>query len=159
MPNWCNNYATFSHADPAKIAKLLEAAQNNELFGTFVPLSSGEWDYMTAVNEWGTKWEASILDAYQNNDIAEMSFDTAWSPPVAFYDALTKLGFNVDATYIEEGMCFAGHYTSTDGDYSVDYDFSDEEWRLDVDDEVVVDLLENAYENYLMWMQEEEGEE
>jgi len=154
MPNWCQNYVSFSHEDPSMVKKLVEAAQNNELFNTFVPLSSGKWDYDTAVNEWGTKWEASVHDAHQVDGYADLFFETAWSPPIEFYEAMTKLGFKVDATYNEPGTAFAGHYNE-DGDYCVEYDFGNENWRDSVEDDVVLDLLENEYDNYLMWMEEE----
>jgi len=67
---------------------------------------------------------------------------------------MTKLGFNVDATYNESGMAFAGRYNE-DGDYCVEYDFDNENWRDSVEDDVVLDLLEDEYDTYLMWIEEE----
>jgi hypothetical protein len=77
-----------------------------------------------------------------------LSFDTAWGPPVAFYAKMTELGFDIDATYYEEGMQFAGHYTSEDGDYSVEYDFDNPDWREDIEDDDVLDILEGLYESW-----------
>lgn len=145
---------TASHEDPAMIKKLVEAAQNNKMFSTFVPLSSGEWDYDIALDEWGTKWEASVHDAHQVDNYADLFFETAWSPPIAFYEAMTNLGFNIEATYSETGLCFAGRYNAN-GDYRFRYDFGNENWRDSVEDDVVLDLLEDEYENYLMWIEEE----
>jgi hypothetical protein len=54
-------------------------------------------------------------------------------------------------------MCFAGRYNE-DGDYCVEYDFGNENWRNSVEDDIVLDLLEDEYENYLAWMDTEENE-
>jgi hypothetical protein len=56
-------------------------------------------------------------------------------------------------------MGFAGHYTSENGDDSYEYDFSNENWRDDIHDEDVVDLLEGEYESYLEYQEDEDGEE
>jgi hypothetical protein len=39
-----------------------------------------------------------------------LSFDTAWSPPINFYDKLVELEFEVDAMYYEPGVNFCGRY-------------------------------------------------
>lgn len=160
MPNWCSNYANISHEDPEQIKRMIAAAKEEKLFETFVPFPNGEWDYSWAVENWGTKWDASNQDVMEDgNNALALSFDTAWGPPTGFYDKLTEQGFSVDATYHEPGMCFAGHYTSENGDASYEYDFSNENWRDEIDDEDVVDLLENDYESYLEDQEYEEGEE
>lgn len=162
MPNWCSNYASFNHKDPEQIKKLIAAAKEDKLFETFVPFPNGEWDYGWAVENWGTKWDASNQDVQEdgNND-ASVSFDTAWGPPIEFYNKMTELGFDVDATYYEEGMQFAGHYTSDNGDYSVEYNFDNPDWREEVEDDEVLDILEGLYESWLDWqeMNEEDEEE
>lgn len=163
MPNWCNNYASFNHKDPEQIKKLITASKEGKLFETFVPFPNGEWDYGWCVQEWGTKWDISNQDVQEDgtND-ASVSFDSAWGPPIAFYDKMKELGFDVDATYYEEGMQFAGHYSSEDGDYSYEYDFDNENWRDEVEDEDVKDILEGLYESWLEWKEmngDEDGED
>lgn len=163
MPNWCSNYANFSHKDPEQAKKLIAAAKEDKLFETFVPFPNGEWDYGWAVHHWGTKWDASNMDI-QSDDPADIaiSFDTAWGPPIGFYNKMTELGFEVDATYYEEGMQFAGHYSSEDGDYSYEYNFDNENWRDEVEDEDVKDILEGLYESWLEWKEmdgDEDGED
>lgn len=156
MPNWCSNNASFSHEDPEQIKALISAAKEGKMFETFFPFPNGEWDYGWCVDNWGTKWDASGADVMQDGDKGvAISFDTAWGPAIGFYDKMTELGFEIDATYLEPGMQFAGHYTSEDGDYSVEYDFSDPDWREEIEDEEVRDMLENEYENWLEWQEEE----
>lgn len=161
MPNWCNNYASFSHKDPEQIKKLIAASKEGKLFETFVPFPNGEWDYGWAVENWGTKWDISNSDVQETGDKdASVSFDSAWGPPVAFYRKMTELGFDVDATYYEEGMQFAGHYTSEDDDYCYEYDFENNpDWREEVEDEDVKDILEGLYESWQDWQEMNEEED
>lgn len=158
MPNWCANHYTVSHEDPAMIIKFAEAVREGTLFETFVPLSSGEWDYSVAINEWGTKWDVTEGDANIDPDGKSCYgwFETAWGPGIIAYEKLSELGFNVDVTYHEPGMCFAGRFTSPDEDYCVEYNFENENWRDEIDDDEVRELLENEYEAWLEWKNEEE---
>ena len=156
MPNWCSNNFTVYHKDPEMIKKFADALNAHELFQTFVPLSSGEWDYGTALEEWGTKWDATVGDV----DIEEGGksccgwFDTAWGPGIRAYEKLSELGFEVDITFHEPGMCFAGRFTSPDEEYYVEYDFEDENWRDKIDDDEVMYLLDSEYENWKDWQEE-----
>jgi len=64
--------------------------------------------------EWGTKWDMSIADSPEVYEIegnaVTIYFDTAWCPPEGIYQALEAMGFKVEATYIEQGVGFIGHY-------------------------------------------------
>ena len=162
MPNWCSNSFTVRHEDSAMIERFVNAFKAGTLFQEFIPLSSGEWDYNTAVEEWGTKWDISDGDIDVNSDGKSATgwFETAWSPAIEAYSKLTDLGFELDVLYHEPGMAYAGHYTSTDGDYSVEYDFSNKDWRKRLEeycDSDLLDLLDSEYDSYLMWNEEEES--
>jgi hypothetical protein len=100
-----------------------QEAANKDKFGY-----SGWYDW--CINNWGTKWDAGNemdedLDCSNENQV-QLSFDTAWQPPVAFYEKMTELGFEIDAFYLEEGTGFVGKYTSTDGDESFNFDGSED---------------------------------
>lgn len=158
MPNWCTNNTSFSHEDPEMIKRLKAAIEKENMFEEFAPLPNKEWDYFGALDTWGTKWEASHLDIQDaDNTYISVMYDTAWGPPTKFYDKMTELGFTVESTYHEPGMGFAGRYTSEDGDKSYDYDFSDENWREDIDDEDVLDMLEAEYEVWNVMNEEMEN--
>jgi hypothetical protein len=147
MPNWCTNNTSFSHENPDMIKRLKAAIEKQSLFEEFAPLPNKEWDYFGALDAWGTKWEASHLDITESVDNSiSLLYDTAWGPPTNFYDKMTELGFTVESTYHEPGMGFAGHYSSDTGNDSYDYDFSDDNWRDDIDNDDVLDLLEAEYE-------------
>ena len=86
----------------------LEAAQqlNLKLYGY------KNW-YDFCIAEWGTKWEPRLDENVpfdSNGNVLTVWFDTAWSPPIPIYHALEAMGFDVEATYIECGMGFVGHY-------------------------------------------------
>jgi hypothetical protein len=120
MPNWCANTVTFRHKDRAQLERIIKGYTGDGLFKEFLPtpteLLEGEGWYDWNVENWGTKWDVS--DDYQINiweDSVSLSFDTAWSPPIDFYQHMTELDFGVDAKFWEPGIGFAGYYTSEDG--------------------------------------------
>jgi len=102
--------------NPEQIA--LEAAQksNIEVHGY------KDW-YDFSVNEWGTKWDVGDGDGI--NEVTENSltvyFDSAWAPPLAAYDKMTALGFEIEALYDEPGMAFCGRWTNASGDEYFEY--------------------------------------
>jgi len=51
-----------------------------------------------------------------------LCFDTAWSPPTEFYNALWHENYDVDASYFESGLCYVGTYK--DG-FDRCFDYSD----------------------------------
>lgn len=69
------------------------------------------------IAHWGTKWdlcEPSLIRV--NDNTVEIACDTAWSPPIAAYETMSEAGYEVTAYYYEPGMCYAGRWTSEDGD-------------------------------------------
>ena len=64
------------------------------------------------IDNYGTKWDVGDSQGIQTWDDYELVvyFDSAWSPPIAAYDALVNQGFRVHATYYEPGSAFAGIY-------------------------------------------------
>jgi hypothetical protein len=77
------------------------------------------------VNNWGTKWDVGgdnyNVDIGNDGSSMTVSFESAWAPPVAWYEHMQEQGFGVIAYYYESGMCFAGKYDES-GDDS--YEFS-----------------------------------
>lgn len=82
--------------------------------------------YDFAIGEWGCKWDISNgsndykIKKVDTGYSVTLFFDTAWSPPITFYDKLLELEFSVDAMYYEPGVAFCGNY----------YDGSDETYEL-----------------------------
>jgi len=75
--------------------------------------------YDFCVNEWGTKWEIGA-DGNPAQDIPgglQLGFDSAWSPPIAAYEKLLEMGFEIEAMYYEPGMAYAGVWDNGHDDY------------------------------------------
>lgn len=113
--------------------------------------------YDWKVSNWGTKWDVTLDNIHlsHGDTVLSATFDSAWSPPVEAYAKLAELGFEIEAKYHEPGMAFAGEWTNNTGEYTVNFDFSDENWRENMSDELA-SFLEADYENWLMWQKEEE---
>ena len=177
MPNWCNNNITISGPtetirqlwDDAQTAHVFTVEVDGEeitkrefgLLNAMAPI--GDWDYGTAVDTWGTKWDISDegLEFIEHGDgIAEISgwFDSAWSPPIGAYEKFLEANEDceISASYYEMGMDFAGfwhgmeeHLEDLHAEYKLPedersdlYNRLDEEWGLS--------------ENYEMWDEDEE---
>jgi len=138
--------------NPEQIA--LEAAQksNIEQYGY------KDW-YDFSVNEWGTKWDVGDSDGI--NEVTENSltvyFDSAWAPPLAAYDKMTALGFEIEAMYDESGMGFCGRWTNEGGDDYYEYSGLSSET---IEQELPKELNETfgIAENISYYEQEEENE-
>jgi hypothetical protein len=143
-----------SISDPVEQAKLeADTARNLAEHGY------GNW-YDYCVNEWGTKWDVGA-EGYEveiENGGLTMSFDSAWSPPIAAYEKLLDLGFEVRAYYYESGMCFAGIWEDGVDDF---YDMSDCSDAQMVEDllPTVLDEMFCISENMREWEEENAEEE
>lgn len=162
MPNWCNNSLTVTHPDKELMQKFCDGVKNGNLLETLVPLSTGEWDYGTAVDEWGTKWDVSSGEFELDEDGLSGNgwFDTAWGPPLAAYSKLLEMGFSIDAGYSESGMGFVGTWIDGEEEYIDSYYdlFEEENWRDGIDESnyYILDYLDCEYESWLDNRQEEE---
>ena len=116
MPNWCSNSFSIT-GNTESIKDLWDAANEKEgLLEAIAPI--GEWEYGTAVETWGTKWDVSLegLEYTDNGDgTASISgwFESAWAPPIAAYEQLAH-DFDscvIEASYFEPGMDFAGFWS------------------------------------------------
>ncbi len=162
MPNWCSNTITIE--GPAdKIRALWDAAQPAEgkdgsLLEAMVPI--GEWDYDTAVNAWGTKWDISLegLEFVSGDNGRAMISgwaDSAWAPPVNAFQTWSAANEDcaLELKYFEPGMGFIGVWDSEGGDAYWDrvYDLLE---TTEEEDPVLFDLLEhfNAYD----WFESDE---
>jgi hypothetical protein len=151
MPNWCNNNITISGPtetikqlwDDAQTAHVYTVEVDGEeitkrefgLLNAMAPI--GEWEYGTAVDTWGTKWDISDegLEFIDNGDgTAEITgwFDSAWSPPIGAYEKFCDDMDNCDisASYYECGMDFAGFWDGTEehlDDLHAEYELPEDE--------------------------------
>lgn len=68
--------------------------------------------------KWGTKWDVGRDGSCEvEGQSLKLSFDSAWSPPIAAYETLESLGFSILAYYYEPGCSFCGRYQEDQDDY------------------------------------------
>ncbi len=112
MPNWCMNNLYISHSDPAKLQEFVDAYNSGKTCGHYLPCPEGEDWYRWCYNNWGTKWDFGRDEYYDPAKIEDgkvtVSFNTAWSPPIQFYEKLVELDYNVRGSYFEPGMSYCG---------------------------------------------------
>ena len=139
MPNWCENFVTFSHADSKKVDELEQAAikgevlqylhtMPEELEGTTAPSEGLNW-YGWCTSNWGTKWDfgpddVSVIDrdvGIAGEAYISFPFYSAWSPPIGAYEHAVENGWEVTATYVAPAMHFIGEFVDgEDNCYSLD---------------------------------------
>ena len=177
MPNWCSNSITISGPtetvkqlwETAQTAHKYQDADGNtvEQFGLLNAMAPiGEWDYGTAVETWGTKWDISDegLEFTDNGDgTSEITgwFDSAWAPPIDAYNKFLDdmANCSIQASYHEPGMDFAGFYTDGDDEYlgglREEYELAEDE-RSDL-----YNRLDEEYglsDDFAMWDEDEDEE-
>jgi hypothetical protein len=107
-----------------------------ELFNLLFPRPAEEEEnwYEWNVSNWGTKWDVFLDDTSIeriDDETLSLTFDTAWSPPIGFYNFLFEEGWDVTAKYYEPGMGFVGEY-----DNSID-----DCWEYDLDNESTLEAI------------------
>lgn len=129
MPNWYYGNVTIrGNIKPFQDWYLKNKEEEENFAETFVPLSSGKWDYNVAVKEWGTKWDLSDINVYcgedENDTAFSFSFQSAWSPPIYLWKQLEKR-YNVEVEeygYEEQQLAFHKYHKGRniweDRDYS-----------------------------------------
>ena len=156
MPNWCMNSVEIV-GDVETLEAIAAAAKEGKLLEYLAPI--GEWDYNTAVEAWGTKWDVTCDDPHLDLDsnTLTMHFDSAWSPPVnAYQKGEESHDIRITAYYYEPGMMFTGKYA----DFEYSLDFEDENWKDDIPDDIIDHWdLESEYESWKEWQQEDEEED
>ena len=111
--NTAKEYTTDEKEQKA-INKVLEA--NTKKYGY------PTW-YEFCTEQWGTKWDVGGEEGYVEkiDGGLEFRFDSAWAPPIAAYQKLIELGFEVYATYHEPGMGYIGEFVDgVEHDYDTD---------------------------------------
>ena len=130
MPNWTTNYVTLRHFSTKKIKALKEELKKEypEILNHLRPqpdniftgnlgdkereecIKKGipNW-YDWNCENWGTKWDARRVDLINETaNTVDIQFDTAWSPPLEWFDYICSEGWRVHARYRDEGFMFVG---------------------------------------------------
>ena len=115
MPNWCSNQATI-HGTKEQILELAGAYERGAVIQNYLPVPEDVEDKIGYCrNHWGTKWDFGKTEYTADEEcdwqvdeegygLVHLRFETAWSPPIGWYEALNKLDMTVEAYYFEPGM-------------------------------------------------------
>lgn len=161
MPNWCYNSVTLHHDNKEVIdgfeQELLK--EDAQPFNHLRPRPASEEEnwYDWNINNWGCKWDVSMMDWEREDDnTIVMHFDSAWSPPITLYDFLETEGWSVRAMYHEPGMGFAGRFENGMDEY-YEMDWTDR----DSIEELPEDILDftNALEDLERYEEDQFEEE
>ena len=118
MPNWYNGTVTI-RGDISPFQKWYEEKKDsndgfeNSFAQTFAPLTSGKWDFGTACEEWGVKWDLGCINIISTEDGEfSFSFDSAWNAPIYLWKQLEhRYGVVVEEVgYEEQQLEFQKYY-------------------------------------------------
>ena len=129
MPNWCTNQVTIESENEALLPRLKNAiAVELDLFCQFIPrpreFDEEEKWYQGNIDHWGTKWDATPINIEWNGNAVNFQIETAWTPPIQFYEKMESLGYKVNAYYLEEGMAFTGRFSANNNEFINYSDFN-----------------------------------
>ena len=149
MPNWVSN----SIEVEGKLEHRQEFVEKNKGFHFHDTMKDGEYKelsfhasvpvpkkhinskkgdgwYHWCINKWGTKWDASEPCVDHSKHSTSYGFETAWSPPTDWIEAVSKkfphLMFKV--TWVEEQL-FGARFDIQGGDYFWQQDMTEEQCK------------------------------
>ena len=158
MPNHTDNRVTLYHKDSQQIDMIYNIMNTDDtpLCQTLIPMDEALLDndahaddgwYTWRLQNWGTKWDVyeSHCTRFDANTL-QLTFYTAWSPPMPIYDKLVDMGFEVTARYLDEGWGYIGEYVSGD-DWCTDDVESVAEHYPELDEEFGISELIAEYQD------------
>lgn len=127
MPNYCENTLHIEGTEEEMNTFIKENAGQDETgesvsftFSASMPIPEAEennW-YEWSVENWGTKWDAEIYSEWDCElGIYQISFNTAWCPPIEYIENVSKLYPNLTFSlyYVEHGEQFCGEVVAHNG--------------------------------------------
>ena len=119
MPNWCNNSVQISGPDQEiqNLWSQMTCGEKPQPMNCLPrPEDIGdEWLAAWSRENWGTKWEMHVTDAYTGGGYIDRGYIaltgmTAWSPCLPLWEHISRLypGLTITTSFHEEGMDFVG---------------------------------------------------
>ena len=105
MPNWCMNNLDISHDNEMVVKNMiarLEAMEQDDYgdYNGLLRCLDPRYEYR----------EACYVDWTETDDGISISFSTAWEPPIEVYEELENQEWQVNASFYEPGLDFAGWF-------------------------------------------------
>lgn len=149
----CDNKINIFHTDESLISRIKSEIETDNLLKNFIPrpVDQTNW-YKWNLDNWGTSIDiedGQIIDNISSHEL-ECLFTTRTSPPIAAYEHLTKMGFVIQAFFHIPQWNMCGTWNKVDKEDSFEYNFEDENWRVDFPEFLIEDLcLEELYQDWL----------
>jgi len=130
MPNWCENHIEIQTHNESLVKEIVSSVKTGKFLEYCSPFPLDEWNYWTAVEHWGTKWDIDsdqtmVSTESLNNNLIQISISTctAWSPPLPALEVLRnkKDIVSVQCHYHEIGMGYCGVWREGIDEY-LEYD-------------------------------------
>ncbi|WP_363825048.1 hypothetical protein [Sphingobium sp. LMC3-1-1.1] len=120
MPNWCENRVRLVAPTVDAAVEFESAFRAGNMMNAYLPVVVDNtpspnglptW-YVDRMSQWGVKWDIDPSSGYieRKGGYIYIEFDSAWQPPITFYEYLNESGWAVEAYYFECGMVFGGYY-------------------------------------------------
>ena len=169
MPNWCSNQIRIEGPveEIDRIWDIIEDTDTDDgLLTAIAPLDS-EWEYNTAIDHWGTKWDIKdhnlTKEVYEYNGqkrgILEGYFESAWGPPSEALDKWLNKSedYEGEMLWYEPGNDFCGRNNNGDFEQFTVSD-CDEDFFIDTDTGEELNDAFGILEDRAMWEEEEQDE-
>lgn len=169
MPNWCSNQIRIEGPveEIDRIWDIIEDTDTDDGLLTAIAPLDGEWEYNTAIDHWGTKWDIKdhnlAKEVYEYNGqkrgILEGYFESAWGPPSEALDKwLSKSeDYEGELLWYEPGNDFCGRNNNGDFEQFTVSD-CDEAFFIDTDTGEELNDAFGILEDRAMWEEEEQDE-
>jgi hypothetical protein len=138
------------------ITKITNMEHHREMSDMVAALNKKYFNYPSwyewCCDQWGTKWDIGHRSEHGDRAALEsgdllVSFDSAWAPPIAAYEKLHEMGFEITAYYWEPGMCFCGTWADGVSDHYQNINDADSARReLPHDLDAMMGISENLEE-------------
>jgi len=112
------NIIYIKHSDKTLLDRVENALKIDEFLTEFLPTPSDTEDwYYWRINNWGTKWDVEATLIERTEFMIKAVYDSAWAPPIVFYNYLCSIGFSVRALYYEPILNFCGIFDNGEDTY------------------------------------------
>jgi hypothetical protein len=111
------NTIYMKHSDKTILDRAEDSLKRDEFMSEFLPTPNIEDWYEWRVDHWGTKWEVEASVIERTEFMIKSVYDSAWAPPIMFYNHLCRIGFSVRALYYEPGLNFCGIFDNGEDVY------------------------------------------
>jgi hypothetical protein len=116
MANNCDNVVRI-YGTPENLKTLFDKLSVMEKQGLYLDNYQELFESVDDVEDWGSKWQMIDIDFTEGDDLMYVTGDSAWGPALGLWEKVSReFSVDIDLTYSEPGMNFAGRNTWSNGE-------------------------------------------